>query len=79
MSGLFEINIRKKVITCSLHGNSLIPTGLPVGFPAMNYMTEDEWKRMIDEYKNHKDNWNNVYGECFTGGVCCDFVNTIVP
>lgn len=42
-------------------------------------MTEDEWKRMIDEYKNHKDNWNNVYGECFIGGVCCDFVNTMDP
>ena len=42
-------------------------------------MTEDEWKRMIDEYKNHKDNWNNVYGECFIDGVCCDFVNTMDP
>lgn len=40
-------------------------------------MTEDEWKRMMNEYKNHKENSDNVYGKCFIGGVCCNFVNTM--
>lgn len=40
-------------------------------------MSETEWQRMMDEYKNHKENGNNVYGECFIGGVYCDFVNTM--
>lgn len=42
-------------------------------------MPESEWKRMIDEYKNRKDNSHNVYGQCFIGGICCDFVNTMDP
>lgn len=40
-------------------------------------MTEDEWQRMMDEYKNRKENSNNVYGECFIGGISCDFTNTM--
>lgn len=40
-------------------------------------MSESEYNRMMDEYRNKKDNSNNVYGQVFVGGVCCDFVNTM--
>ena len=39
-------------------------------------MTESEWKRMIDEHVNHKDNSNNVYGNLYVGKLCIDFCHT---
>lgn len=40
-------------------------------------MTEADWKRLKDTTKKRKYDSNNVFGECYVGGVCCDFVHTM--